>query len=179
MLDTQDYIEAIADHRRRKDAFFGSDRSSPLAVAQRGTFTGLTYFPVDPSLRIVGELIPDPERSTVELHTTGGEVQGHVRAGTVSFTVDGTQAVITLYEAEDGGFFVPFRDATSGNETYGAGRYLEARPGSDGSVTVDFNVAYNPYCAYNAMWTCPIPPAENWLEVPIRAGERSYPGPTH
>ena len=176
MLDADDYVELIEDHRRRKDAFFASDPSSPLTPAQLDAFEGLAYFPVDRALRIVGELIPDPERASVELQTTGGELQPHRRAGTVSFSVDGAQAIITLFEAEDGGFFVPFRDATSGRETYGAGRYLEVRPVSEGSVTVDFNLAYNPYCAYNPHWTCPVPPAENWLEVSIRGGERSFPG---
>ena len=83
-----------------------------------------------------------------------------------------------MYASEDmDELFVPFRDATSGKETYGAGRYLEVEsPGPDGRVRVDFNAAYNPYCAYNPDWSCPIPPGENWLSVPIRAGEKTFEG---
>ena len=110
------------------------------------------------------------------MQTTGGGVQRYRRAGALTFEVSGQPAQITLYDAGDDGFFVPFRDATSGRETYGAGRYLEAEAQSDGLVVVDFNEAYNPYCAYNARWTCPIPPSANWLQVPIRAGERSFTG---
>jgi hypothetical protein len=85
---------------------------------------------------------------------------------------------VTLYASDEThDLFLPFRDATSGRETYGAGRYLEVEPpGPDGGVEIDLNYAYNPYCAYNPEWSCPIPPGENWLTVPIRAGERSFPG---
>jgi hypothetical protein len=97
----------------------------------------------------------------------------------VRFEVGGEPARVTLFASPDTHeLFLPFRDATSGKETYGAGRYLEVEPpNADGRVVVDFNDAYNPYCAYNASWSCPIPPGENWLAVPIRAGERSFAGP--
>jgi len=83
---------------------------------------------------------------------------------------------VTLFASPDmHELFLPFRDRTSGSETYGAGRYLEVEPpGADGWVVVDFNLAYNPYCAYNPEWSCPIPPGENWLAVPIRAGEKTF-----
>ncbi|MBT8206662.1 MAG: DUF1684 domain-containing protein, partial [Acidimicrobiia bacterium] len=80
-------------------------------------------------------------------------------------------ADVTLYDTGAHGYFVPFRDATSGKESYGAGRYLDVHPNEDGTVTLDFNYAYNPYCAYDEAFSCPLPPIENWLEVPIAAGE--------
>jgi uncharacterized protein (DUF1684 family) len=120
--------------------------------------------------------VSDARTYVDELEGRRGGVQRYRREGALTFEVSGQPAQITLYDASDDGFFVPFRDATSGRETYGAGRYLEAEAQSDGLVVVDFNEAYNPYCAYNARWTCPIPPSENWLQVPIRAGERSFPG---
>ena len=109
--------------------------------------------------------------------TTGGEQTYH-RAGVVRFDLEGEPAKVTLYASpEMHELFVPFRDATSGNETYGAGRYLEVEPPDErGNVVVDFNDAYNPYCAYNPEWSCPIPPGENWLPVAIRAGERTFEG---
>ncbi len=91
------------------------------------------------------------------------------------FRVDGAEAALTVYrDLEQGALFVPFRDATSGMESYGAGRYLEPEPAPGGRLHVDFNYAYNPYCAYNDAWSCPLPPAENTLRVPIRAGERAF-----
>ncbi len=94
------------------------------------------------------------------------------------FEVGGEPTQVTLFASEGSReLFLPFRDATSGTQTYGAGRYLEVEPASlDGTVEVDFNYAYNPYCAYNPQWSCPIPPGENWLAVPIGAGEQSFPG---
>jgi uncharacterized protein (DUF1684 family) len=85
------------------------------------------------------------------------------------------QASLTVYAAVGGGgFFLPFMDATNGQGTYEAGRYLEIDPRPDGSFEVDFNLAYNPYCAYNEHWSCPIPPKENRLSVPIEAGEKAF-----
>jgi len=165
--------------RADKDGFFHHHPQSPLTPEQRGSFTGLVYFPEDPALAIEAPLDTDVDRDEViELQTTGGGTQAYRRAGKVRFQVEGRPAEITLYESDlQHELFVPFRDATSGSETYGAGRYLEVEPpGPDGRVLVDFNLAYNPYCAYNPDWSCPIPPGENWLHVPIRAGERSFPG---
>ena len=82
---------------------------------------------------------------------------------------------MTLYTTEGShGFFLPFRDATSGSETYGAGRYLDIDPDEDGTVTIDFNMAYNPFCVYSEAYSCPLPPTENWLDVPITAGEKDF-----
>lgn len=164
--------------RRDKDAFFRDDPRSPLTHEQRAGFTGFEYFPEDPALRIDAELDPDVDPGLIEMDTTGGTPQRYTRAGTVRFEVDGEPATVTLYASGDGhadGLFLPFRDATSGRETYGAGRYLDLDPPEDGRVVVDFNLAYNPYCAYDAGWSCPLPPGENWLSVPIRAGERDFP----
>ena len=98
------------------------------------------------------------------------------RAGLVRFDVDGESAQATLFsDDDDPGLFLPFRDATSGRETYGAGRYLDVQPpDADGDVVIDFNLAYNPYCAYSEGFSCPLPPAENRLDVPIRAGEMTF-----
>jgi hypothetical protein len=98
----------------------------------------------------------------------------------VHFDVDGRTATLTLFGSHDSDdLFLPFRDATSGQETYGAGRYIDVGAARDGRVTVDFNLAYNPYCAYNPSYSCPLPPRENWLDVPIRAGEQDYASESH
>ena len=173
-------MSELSEFRASKDAFFRDHPHSPLTHEQRTTFEGLSYFPEEPSLVIRARLEADgvdrDERIVMQT-TTGGE-QVYRRAGIVRFEVDGERAEVTLFASPDmHELFLPFRDRTSGSETYGAGRYLEVEPpGPDGVVEVDFNLAYNPYCAYNPEWSCPIPPGENWLAVPIRAGEKVFPG---
>jgi hypothetical protein len=171
-------MSEVDEFRAEKDAFFRDDPHSPLTPGQRASFEGLSYFPENDALRIQGMLETDgvdrDERIVMQT-TTGGE-QEYRRAGIVRFEVDGQPAQVTLYTSRDSHYlFLPFRDATSGKETYGAGRYLEVEPpGPDGRVVLDLNLAYNPFCAYNPEWSCPIPPGENWLAVPIRAGEKSF-----
>ncbi len=161
--------------RKEKDEFFRAHPQSPLTREQRRTFQGLSYFPPAPDLRL--RLSPEaPEGETeVRMQTTTGGEEVYRRAGLVRFEVEGQPASLTLYASEHPGLFLPFRDTTSGKESYGGGRYLDLdEPGDDGRVEIDFNYAYNPYCAYNEAWTCPLPPPENWLSVPIRAGERDF-----
>ncbi len=173
-------MSELDEFRAEKDAFFGDDPRSPLMPELRASFEGLSYFPENGALVIRGKLetegVDRDERISMQT-TTGGE-QVYRRAGVVRFEVDGEPAQVTLYASSDSReLFLPLRDATSGKETYGAGRYLEIDPpGHDGYVVVDLNYVYNPYCAYNPDWSCPIPPGENWLSVPIRAGERTFPG---
>jgi uncharacterized protein (DUF1684 family) len=173
-------MSELEDFRADKDAFFRDDPRSPLTPGQRNGFDGLAYFPEEPGLEIHANLETQgvDRDEAIEMQTTTGGLQVYRRAGVVRFEVDGESAVVTLYASEDmRELFLPFRDATSGKETYGAGRYLEVDlPGPDGRVRVDFNTAYNPYCAYNPDWSCPIPPGENWLSVPIRAGEKTFAG---
>lgn len=104
--------------------------------------------------------------------STGGQ-RRYVRAGKIVFSAGGQSATLFVYK-DDHGYFLPFRDGTSGRESYAAGRYLEPEPSADGKLDVDFNLAYNPYCAYNNHFSCPLPPAENWIKVRIEAGERDY-----
>ncbi len=169
----------LEDFRRARDEFFLGHPQSPLTDEQRGRFAGLAYFPEDPSLAIEAPLETEgvDRDEAVVMQTTTGDQQVYHRAGRVRFVVDGQEAALTLFESDmQHELFVPFRDATSGAETYGAGRYLEVEPpGPDGRVVVDFNLAYNPSCAYNPRWSCPIPPGENRLAVPIRAGEETFP----
>jgi uncharacterized protein len=169
-------MSELEEYRKAKDEFFRDDPWSPLTPAQRATFNGLSYYPESTVLRIEGQLDTDVDRDEqIVMQTTTGGTQVYRRAGKVHFQIDGRDAEITLYESVDQeDLFVPFRDATSGKETYGAGRYLEVERPKEGRVVVDFNDAYNPYCAYNPKWSCPIPPGENWLSVSVRAGEKAF-----
>lgn len=175
-----DAMSELTEFRADKDAFFREHPNSPLMPSQRASFGGLAYYPEDPELVVHGPLETDGVDldEAVTMQTTTGGHQVYRRAGVVAFDVDGEPARITLYSSPDmHELFVPFRDATNAKETYGAGRYLETEPPDpQGEVVVDFNYAYNPYCAYNPVWSCPIPPGENWLRVPIRAGERIFEG---
>jgi uncharacterized protein (DUF1684 family) len=108
------------------------------------------------------------------MQTSTGDVASYIRWARISFAVDGETAELTVFkDAQSGSLFLPFQDANAGGETYEAGRYLDVEQ-HDGRLHVDFNYAYNPYCAYNEMWSCPIPPAENRLAVAVRASERSF-----
>lgn len=166
--------------RADKDRVFRKDPHSPLTPEQRGSFSGLAYFDENPQLVIHGTVDRQVEPGEVQMETSAGEEQVYQRYGVVRFRVDGQPAQIVLYASDDSDeLFIPFRDATSGKETYGAGRYLEVHAHGD-DVTIDFNYAYNPNCAYDPSWSCPLPPAENWLKVPIRAGEKTFAsGPDH
>jgi len=167
-------VEALGRFRAMKDEFFATDPSSPLTLPQRARFRGLAYFPPNADLVVEAELHAYVTPNDVDLVTSCGDTERYRRAGVVVFEVAGVPVAITLFRSGRGQLFVPFRDATSGTETYGAGRYLEARTLGNDRVLLDFNYAYNPYCAYSPEWRCPIPPIENHLTVPIRAGELRY-----
>ena len=160
--------------RAEKDGVFARDPHSPLTDDQRRNFQGLEYFDENPQLVIQAGIDREVDPEEVRMGTSSGEEQVYHRYGIVRFRVDEQPAQLTLYSSEDSAeLFVPFRDATSGHETYGAGRYLEVEAHDD-HVTIDFNYAYNPNCAYDSAWSCPLPPTENWLRVPIRAGEKTF-----
>ena len=166
-------IDELLQHRMDKDEFFASTNHSPLTPADQDLFSGLDYFDPDPDL--VFTLKPEPaDGSVVRVQTSDGQEREYRREATVTFPVGDGEATLTLYSTGHPGYFIPFRDETSGASTYGAGRYLDIDPNPDGSVTIDFNLAYNPYCAYNEHYSCPLPPRENWLKVPIRAGEKDF-----
>lgn len=163
----------LQDFREGKDAFFGTSSQSPLTPEQREHFSALSYFPENAALRLEVDIEPFAEQAMVELPTSTGDVKSYKRYGRFAFEVEGQAAELTLFSSPHG-YFLLFADSLAGSETYGAGRYLDPEQLENGKFLIDFNLAYNPYCAYNEMWNCPIPPAENRLSVPIRAGEKIY-----
>jgi uncharacterized protein (DUF1684 family) len=170
-------MSKLRDFRKNKDHFFKSDPHSPLPADERRTFTGLHYYAENQSLHFDVTVERFPEQERILMHTSTGAIQEYYRYGTFSFEVDGRPATLTVFSSgEQGDAFVPFADATSGRETYGAGRYLALRWLGADRYRVDFNLAYNPWCAYSPRYSCPIPPAQNRLKVPIRAGEKDYHG---
>jgi uncharacterized protein (DUF1684 family) len=163
--------------RAAKDRFFTEHPQSPLTDEQRERFAGLHYFPERPELRLALPVEPLAEAAPIVMQTSTGDSRSYRRLGLLRFTIDGRETVLTLFADDAGGLFLPFVDALAGSETYGAGRYLEPQPLADDRVLVDFNLAYNPSCAYNDDWSCPITPPENRLKVAIRAGERLFHDP--
>lgn len=165
-------MNELEEFRRNKNEFFRTGHESPISEQDRTSFAGLKYFPENPTLKF---LVPVEKVSeeNVSFTTSTGETKVYKKIGKLKFEVENQPAELTLYQAESGTYFLPFRDATSGKETYGAGRYLEVEE-KEGKFELDFNYAYNPYCAYNEGYSCPLPPAENWLKVPIQAGEKNY-----
>jgi len=173
-----DYGDAVRGFRDDKDEYFRTGARSPIPEAERAAFTGLPYFPVDEALRFDG-LVLEPyagtEPASFTIPTSDGKLRPAERAGTFSFTIDGTPCSLTAYVFAGGtneSVFVPFLDGTSGRESYGAGRYLDLDREADGTYVLDFNLAYHPSCVYDVKFSCPLTPAENRLPVRIEAGER-------
>ena len=158
--------------RAKKDEFFKTHPQSPLTPEQRTTFNGLTYFIPSEKLDLVVDVTVFEKPENVAIQTTTGDTRWYLRYGEFQFQVGNEIARLTIYRMPPDHFFLPFVDMLAGTETYPAGRYLEPEQLPDGRFRIDFNQAYNPYCAYSPHWNCPITPAENRLKVAIRAGEK-------
>jgi hypothetical protein len=174
----------LVGFRAGKDQLFADHPSSPVPAAARRNFRGLAYWRHDPALRFSAAVEPDPDLAALEVpRSDEGPAMPFSRIGWVSFDLAGGRGRLAVYWLNEyaGGIFIPFRDATSGRETYGGGRYLwDSAKGADlGStrddLVLDFNYAYHPSCVYDPIWSCPLAPEENWLSMPIAAGERLEP----
>ena len=175
-----DPVAAQSRWRAGRDVLYGCHPSSAFPPASRERFAGLRYYDYDPALAFAAPIRPLPEER-FDVGTSGGSVIPFVRIGVVDLPV-GSLEVFWL-DAYSGGVFIPFRDGTSGEGTYGGGRYLlDTAKSADlgrtaaGELILDFNFAFHPSCHYDPMWVCPLAPPSNRLGVRIEAGERSYPG---
>ena len=147
------------------------DPNGPLAR----DFRGFTWFPIDPEYRVVGRLIRDPQPQVFKVLNTYGDVDDYDSEGVVEFRISGQTLRLRPFTTRPKRFYFVFRDASSGQETYETARFLYSDLQDDGTTVLDFNVAYNPPCAFNPFTTCPIPLRENRLPVKILAGEKAYP----
>ncbi len=170
------YAAFVASQRKEKDDAFKRAPWSPIPAHERPTFRGLAYYPADPAWRFDVKLVPNPKPGHLTLQASGGDARDYMNVGHFSIQVEGQEIQIQAYLGARGdSLFIPFRDATSGKDTYGAGRYLDLEwEGPDAAYALDFNLAYNPYCAYDDSFSCPFPPPENWLKIPVTAGEKNY-----
>jgi len=174
-----DYAERLRANRREKDDFFAEHPQSPIPPEHRDDFDGLDYFEPTPDYRLEATVTVHDDPEPVEMETTASNPVRYLRVVTFAFEVGGEEHTLAGYrqEGDDGAIFVPFRDKTTGQQTYHNGRYMELEPDgepADGdAVTIDFNLAYNPFCAYSETFSCPLPPEENWLEIVVPAGEKT------
>ena len=181
-LKTGYYIDKIVEHRDNKNHEFTDKEKSPLTTEQLKIFKGLQYFPVNNKFRAMGVFLRDSIQNIFKMKTSTLRQPEYLKYGEIIFLIDTNTLKLTVYQnielIKESGYenylFIPFRDITSGNETYGGGRYLDFRIPETDSVFIDFNLSYNPYCVYNHKYSCPIPPAENSLSVKILAGEKAY-----
>jgi uncharacterized protein (DUF1684 family) len=170
----------IENSRKEKDRILKLSPNSPIPKEERANFPGLNYFPVNlQKYRLDAKLEPYANNEKVKIVTSKGEQDEYIKYGALKFTFDGVDCSLDVFKStapdvDAKRLFIPFKDTTSGKETYGAGRYLELEETTNKLYTIDFNLAYNPYCAYNADFSCPIPPAQNTLKVAIKAGEKNY-----
>ena len=162
--------------REEKDRMFTGEES-PLSAKEQGHFSGLAYFPPDSSYRVRIRFEEFEQPDTIIMGTTTGEARVMVRAGLLHFTLAEKPLKLTAFRSipSHGSLFLPFGDETNGNQTYEGGRYIDLNEETvEADSLLDFNNAYNPYCAYNEGWSCPIVPRENFLPISILAGEKVY-----
>jgi uncharacterized protein (DUF1684 family) len=175
---TDDYADRVEANRAEKDQFFAEHPQSPIPPEEREDFEGLAYFDPDPDYRVEASVTVHEDPETVEMDTSSGRSIEYRREIGFAFELDGERLTLDGYrQGDDDAIFVPFRDKTTGQQTYEGGRYMELEPDErleDGdAVTIDFNLAYSPFCAFSETFDCPLPPESNWLDVAIEAGERA------
>jgi uncharacterized protein len=172
-----EYLEELATERAMKDQFMSRHAESPFVQGSVYEFRGLKYFPADERLRVRATLerLPEPKEAFLRTNRDGQAAMRWV--GELLFAIGSRKLRLRVYHAGEGvgtSVFVPFRDGTSGQESYGPGRYLTLELNETDDYELDFNRAFNPYCAYTDAYECGFPPAENDLPVPIRAGEKVW-----
>jgi uncharacterized protein len=178
--------EELESKRAEKDEFFAEHPQSPIPPEEREAFSGLDYFDPDPTYRVVATATVHDDPEVVLMETTAGGEMRYLQTVTLEFELrradddlkDGTFELATyqLESPNEEPLFVPFRDKTTGQQSYQGGRYMELASDrgleTGDELVVDFNLAYTPFCAYSETFDCPLPPEENWLKVTIPAGER-------
>ncbi|AXR79816.1 DUF1684 domain-containing protein [Natrarchaeobaculum sulfurireducens] len=185
-IDVDQWCAELEAKRAEKDQFFAEHPQSPIPPGERDAFDGLEYFEPDPAYRVLATVTVEDEPGVVQMETTSGREMRYLRVATLEFELvreedelaDGTfeLAAYQLESPNDDPYFVPFRDKTTGQQSYRGGRYMELAADRDletgDEIVLDFNLAYTPFCAYSETFDCPLPPEENWLEVTVPAGER-------
>ena len=176
------YDEEIAQFQYQLNVEFSDKKTSPLEKKDFKTFKKLDFFPIDKKYRVVAKFKRTPDEPIFEMPTTTDRLPLYTQYGIATFTIDGKEFSLRIYQSQSlmlnpeyaDHLSIFFTDLTNGNETYGAGRYIDLKIPESDTIVIDFNKAYNPYCAYNHKYSCPIPPKENNLDIAIKAGVKAF-----
>ena len=175
-------VDGLSKFQEELNASFLDPEESPLKEEDLQNFTSLDFFPVDENFSVVAEFVRTPYEMPFEMPTTTERKPVYVKYGEVYFELKGQEYKLNLYQNQEliknaeyeDYLFIPFTDLTNGISSYSGGRYLDMRIPDSNKIVVDFNKAYNPYCAYNGKYSCPIPPSENHLDVAVTAGVKAF-----
>lgn len=179
-----EYILSVLKHREEVHTEFSDSLETPLEPGDWSHFSGLSYFDVDSSYKVKVRFSVLKKQKKFLMRTTTDRMPEYKKYGTIQFSLGEKDYTLYVYQnielSKKPGYedylFIPFTDLTNGDQTYGGGRYIDFRMPRKEEVWVDFNLAYNPYCSYNAKYSCPIPPAENFLNTEVKAGEKKFSG---
>lgn len=177
----QSHEKEIKKFQKELNKEYKSPKESPLDEEQRASFTKLPFFPINANYRVEAKFIRVKKKKTLRMKTSANQMQTYDKYAEVVFQLEGKRYRLNVYQSHTlrrtkeykDYLFLPFTDLTSGNETYGGGRYIDLKIPKGNTIIIDFNKAYHPYCAYSDRYSCPIPPRENRLEVRIEAGVRN------
>ncbi|WP_203293383.1 DUF1684 domain-containing protein [Luteirhabdus pelagi] len=180
--DAETYIQSVQDYQEKENKEFGTAETTILTAKDFKTFEGLKFFPIDETYRVTATFKRTPDEEPFFMPTTTARLPEYVKYGEAHFTIKGKKLKLNLYQNttpyEDPEYkdylFLPFTDETNGDGSYGGGRFLDAYIPEGDTIILDFNKAYNPYCAYNPRYSCPIPPEENDLAIRIEAGVKAF-----
>ena len=182
-VSSSSYSKTIEDARKGINIKFMYTDESPLPPDERKSFKGLNYFPIDDKYRVEAVLEKDSVPKTIVMKTSTSRAPEYIKYGVVKFQIDTFHLELSVFQYtklldqpnQERHLFIPFRDETTHLETYGGGRYIDSEiPVEGNTLILDFNKAYNPYCAYNHRYSCVVPPDENQLPVRIEAGEKVF-----
>ncbi len=177
-LDTvPENLKTVYEWQKNKNAYFQDPNTSPLRPKEKKKFNGLDFFTPDSKYQVNAFFRESVTKDTIQMKTNTGSVTSEIRYGNLFFELNNRQYVLPVYRevgAEEDYVFLPFTDLTNGDLTYGGGRYLDFTFPLKETVLIDFNKAYNPYCAYNPKYSCPLVPSVNHLDIAIIAGEKSF-----
>lgn len=176
------YVNQILNNRKEKDEEFRNDKGSPIPEEKKELFSGLSYFAPNPDYKVTATLQKFDEPFHFRMKTTTDRLPEYALFGKLTFILLGQELHLNVYQniellkkpGYENYLFIPFNDSTNGVETYGGGRFIDAQKPESDTLILDFNFAYNPYCAYNHKYSCPIPPESNSLPVSVEAGEKKW-----
>lgn len=167
------YIESIEIFRQQYEENLQVTDDSPFKEV---AFEGLKFYAPNPAYRVDATSVPLADKEIISLNTSDGKKRNYIKTTLLIFKLNDRVDTLTLLQnlEDPTDYFLPFIDETSGGDTYGAGRYLPVEPSKGGKIELDFNRAFNPYCAYNEAYSCPMPPKENYINSSVEAGEKNY-----